>query len=129
MTIKEEDLIKLAVIDIKPALENDVDEVDRFILVTELKSGRTHVSAKELYGFYCSWSLKPIPMNIFLRKFTKSFTKYSRQGYKFYLLNKKAWEIDFLLRKLMKSYGKITEEEPKDSSSIPRTNKKLQLED
>lgn len=124
------DLMKLAKVDLKEAQENTLDEIDRFITTFDLRRGRTIVPIAEIYNLYSKWSLAPVGSKTFHMRFGRVFKRHRKKSLLHYLLNKKCWEIDFLLRKLMKRYGEeVKEEEQSDSHPLSGIDKGLQSED
>lgn len=96
-----EKLIKLAKKDIKTASENNLDDVQLFIIATNLKKGTHIVAGRSIFCSYQLWSKKPLKKMEFFSIFSKTFNIDVKRNKPFYKLNISAWDLDEKVRNII----------------------------
>lgn len=74
---------------------NDLNDVQKFVLANEIKSGKKKISATAVYSTYLKWRKEhPLPKRTFFFFFSQYFERIRKNQGVFYLLDGEAFDVD-----------------------------------
>lgn len=73
--------------------EDNLTDAQRFAITFGLKEGKIKVRNITLWEAYRTWASYPNNKNQFFRDLHKIFMPWRTAGYRYFMLNKRAWEI------------------------------------